>query len=165
MLSRRRLAILAASFAAVAAPALAQSPPPMFTPADEAAARAMIDRYFAAFSAKDYGVFRQVFHAPFVTTRERQLTVLPTLDAVAQMYEAIRNPLDQADYSSSQASEVRVEPLSGASALAHVHWRRMKKDGTLFDEGAEVLVLAKVDGTWKISGVLGEDLRQFRARN
>jgi hypothetical protein len=167
----RRLASLAAlPLLLLAGPALAQpqapqpapQPAPMFTPADAAAARAVIDRYFAAFSAKDYATFRQVFTAPYVWGG-RQFTTLPTLDDVVQRYQAIRSPLEQADYSASKAVEVRIVPLSANGAFAHVHWRRLKKDGGLLNEGAEVLILAKVDGQWKLTGVVPEDLRQFRA--
>jgi hypothetical protein len=77
----------------------------------------------------------------------------------------IRNPLDQADYSASKATEVRLIPLQTNLTLANVHWQRFKKDNSLLNEGAEVLVLMRVDGQWKISGVMGEDLRQFRAGN
>lgn len=162
----RRLALLFVGLALIAVPAAAQAPapPPMFSPADAAAATAVIHRYFAAFTAKDYAVFREVFNAPFLQTG-RQITTIPTLDGVMQLYEGIRNPLDQADYSASKATEVRLMPLHTNSALANVHWQRFKKDGGLLNEGAEVLVLMRVDGQWKISGVMGEDLRQFRAGN
>jgi hypothetical protein len=151
----------------LAAGAAAAQPPvprPMFTAADAAAVTATVHRYFAAFSAKDYGVFREVFNAPFVTDG-RPMGIIPTLDLVIQRYEGIRDPLDKADYAVSKAVEVRLIPLRAESALANLHWQRLKKDGGLLDEGAEVMVLAKVDGQWKITGNLGEDLRQFRAGN
>jgi hypothetical protein len=162
----RILAILAAGLALAGGTAQAQTPtaqpPPMFSSADAAAATAVIHRYFAAFTAKDYGAFREVFNAPFVQGG-REYRILPSLDDVMTMYRGIRDPLDQRDYSASKVVEMRVVPLHAASALAHLHWQRLKKDGSLLNEGAEVLVLAKVDGQWKITGVLGEDLRQFAA--
>jgi len=48
-------------------------------------------------------------------------------------------------------------------AMANVHWRRLKKDGSLLNEGAEVLLTAKAGGQWKMTGVIPEDLRQFKA--
>jgi hypothetical protein len=166
-MKQRRLAILAALPLFLAGPVLAQpqaprQPPPMFGPADATAARAVIDRYFAAFSAKDYATFREVFTAPYVWGG-RQFSTLPTLDDVVQRYQGIRNPLDQADYSASKVVEARIVPLHANGALAHTHWQRLKKDGGLLNEGAEVLLLAKVDGQWKLTGVIPEDLRQFRA--
>lgn len=165
-MDRRRLLALVASLAfpwtAAAQPASPQPQQPMFSEADAAAAKATIDRYFAAFSVRDYPAFRQVFTVPYLMGG-RALETLPTLDAVMQRYLAVRERLDKADYASSKAAEVRLTPLGDVSALANVHWQRFKKDGSLLNEGAEILLLAKVDGAWKLTGVLPEDLRAFAA--
>jgi hypothetical protein len=159
---RAVLLIALAAPAATALPALAaEQPRPMFSAADAADATAVVHRYFAAFTAKDCGTMRAVFNAPYLMGG-RELTALPDLDAVLQRYQAIRGPLDQADYSASKAVEVRITPLHAGSALANVHWRRLKKDGGLLNEGAEMMLVAKVDGQWKITGVLPEDLRQYQ---
>ena len=161
----RRFA-LAAVMALAAAPAFAQAkrtPPPMFSDADAAAVRTLIDRYFTAFSVKDYATFAQVFTAPYLMAGREGLATIPTVEGVVERYKAIRVPLENADYSASQVVEMRLTPLSGRMAMANVHWRRLKKDGSLLNEGAEVLLTAKAGGQWKMTGVIPEDLRQFKA--
>lgn len=157
-------AVLAAAllFPGAALAQAPQAPPPMFAEADAEAAKAVIHRYFAAFTAQDYGAFRELFNTPYVMGG-RSLNALPTLDDVTRQYQGIRDAVGKQDYSASRAANIRIEPLSGTSALAHTHWERLKRDGSLLNEGAEVLMMTKVDGRWRITGVLPEDLRQFRA--
>jgi hypothetical protein len=160
----RRLAMLtvvaglAAGSAAAQAPAPA--PPPPFSEADRAAAEAVVHRYFAAFSVKDFATFREVFTVPFVVGG-REMSVETALEQTTGRYERLRNSFDVQDYASSKATEVRVIPLHAASALAYLHWQRFRKSGDLLNEGAEVMILAKVAGQWKITGNLGADLRSF----
>jgi hypothetical protein len=105
-----------------------------------------------------------VFTAPFVMSG-RQFQTLPDLDAVTAQYRGVRERLDGDDYSASRVAEMRVIPLSGRMALTPLHWERLRKNGALLNEGAETYVLAKVDGQWRMMGVLPYDLRQFRAGN
>lgn len=144
------------------ATARAQPPaaPPPYTDADTAAIQSVIHRYFAAFTAKDYGTFGEYFQAPFVGFG-RDAAIVPTFEEVLKQYQSIRDPLDNADYSASKAAEIRVTPLNPARALAAVHWQRFKKDGSLLNEGAEFLIMSKTTGSWKIAGVMGQQLQFY----
>jgi hypothetical protein len=148
--------------AAVLAPWLAnaQSPVPAFTDSDRAAIPDMIHDYFAAFTAKDYGAFDKYFQAPFMGYG-REPVVIATFDEVLKRYQGIRDPLDAADYSASKATEIRLIPMTPVLAMANVHWQRLKKDGTLLDEGSEFMLMSKSTGTWKIAGVLPQQFRLY----
>jgi len=47
-----------------------------------------------------------------------------------------------------------ITPLSTTTALVDSHWRRDKKDGTLFNEGSEIMAVLKTPAGWKIAGIL-----------
>jgi hypothetical protein len=139
----------------------AQSQPvPQFTATDRSEIPAVIHRYFAAFTAKDYASFGEYFQAPFVGYG-REPGIVPTFDEVLKRYQSIRDPLDQADYSSSKAVEIRLVPMTPFLALANVHWQRYKKDGTLLNEGSEFMVMNKSTGAWKIAGVLPQQFQLY----
>jgi hypothetical protein len=157
----RRTVLLAALALVAATPALAQ--PPVFTPQDETAIRKVIDGYFAAITIKDYPAIETLAHAPYVVWGP-EFRTLPTMSEVMARYRRTGDSLNLPDYKLSRAIEVRVEPLHGRLAMAHVHWERLKRDGSRLNEGAEVLVMSKIDDAWKISGNFGEALREFRGK-
>lgn len=163
MLKIRSFVLVLALFVLTGAPA--QSPaagttPAEFTAQDRANILEQIHGYFAAFSAKRYESFPGYMQAPFLGYG-REPVIIATLDEVIASYRRIRDPLDQADYSSSKAANIRLMPQTPVHALAGVHWQRLKKDGSLLDEGAEILVMNKVSGTWKMAGVLPQQLKHF----
>lgn len=163
MLNRRlamsgAIALVLAAGQAFAQPQ--QTPPPPFSEADRAAAEAVVHRYFTAFSVKDFVTFREVFNAPFVVGG-REMSVETALEQTTSRYERLRNSFDAQDYSASKATEVRIIALHPTGALAYIHWQRLRKNGALLNEGAEVMILAKIAGQWKITGNLGADLRSF----
>ena len=131
-----------------------------FETSDQAEITQLINGYFHAFTVKDYAALPNFFQAPFLTSFSK-VSVIGTVDEVVQRYHHIRDPLDRTDYATSKAEEMRITALSAESALVDIHWRRYKKDGELFNEGAEILVVSKSSGRWKISGSVGQDLSQF----
>jgi hypothetical protein len=134
--------------------------PALFEAADKTAITDLINGYFHAFTVKDYTALPNFFQAPFLTSFS-QASTIGTLDEVVQRYHDIRDPLDQTDYAASKVEEMRITAVSAKSALADIHWRRYKKDGSLFNEGSEIMVVSKSSGSWKISGSVGQDLSQF----
>lgn len=136
------------------------APSPAFVAADRAAIESVIHRYFDAFTRKDYGSFGDYYQAPFLAFG-RDAVVVPTLEEVVQRYRGIRDPLDQADYSASKAVEIRITPVTVMRALANLRWQRLRKDGSVLDEGSEFMIMSKTTGTWKIAGVMGQQLALF----
>jgi len=120
---------------------------------------AAVNQYFLAFSNKDYDALRVSVQAPFVVFNRTGVNTLATADDVVSAYRATMERLDQVQYGATRTDAIRVIPLTAETALANVQWHRDRKDGTLLQEGAEVLMLIKASGAWKISGMLSQDRR------
>jgi hypothetical protein len=137
-------------------------PPPTFGEPEKAAVVATIDAYFRSFTAKDWTAFGACFAPPYTMWNVgRPPATFATLDDIVTRYQRVRTPLDATDYAVSKAAQVIVRPLSPAAALAEVHWRRDRKDGSLFQEGAEILALVRTSAGWKIDGNVAERLGQY----
>ncbi len=138
-------------------------PPPGFGEQEKADVAAAIDAYFRAFTAKDFEAFRAVLQAPFTRWPAGGTpNISPTLDDVVMGYQQARQNLEGTEYAVSRAAEMIITPLSSTAAHVDVHWRRDKKDGSLFQEGAEILTVVKTAAGWKINGNLGRSLSQYR---
>lgn len=136
--------------------------PPTFGDAEKAAVRTTIERYFSTFTARDWDGFRSVLQAPFIIwTVGNAPNVVATVDEMAARMRQTRDSLDGTDYAISRVERMIITPLSGSAALVDTHWRREKKDGSLFGEGAEILTVVRTPAGWKITGNLGRALSQF----
>jgi len=133
---------------------------PSFTAADQRAIRSAVDGYFEAFTAKDFASFGKYFQAPFVVFG-RQVRILATLQDVVRQWRGIREPLDNSAYGASKVLQIRIIPVSSERALADIHWQRLLKDGAVMSEGAEFYFMSKSSGSWKLAGVMGQQLALF----
>jgi ketosteroid isomerase-like protein len=137
-------------------------PPPTFGEPEKAAVVATVNSYFQSFTAKDWTRFGECFRPPYVMWNVGSSPVsFGTVDEIVTRYKGVRTPLDATAYALTRAAQVIVRPLSPTAVLAEVHWRRDKKDGSLFQEGAETLALVKTPGGWKITGNLAERLSHY----
>ena len=137
-------------------------PSPTFEAAENAAVRDLITSYFRAFTVKDYDGLRTIFQAPFtIWSVAAAPNVVATLNEIVMLYRGIRDPLDGTEYASSRAFRMSITPLSATSALVDVHWRREKKDGSVLEEGAEVLTVMKTSNGWRINGNIARSLSQY----
>lgn len=124
--------------------------------------RAVITEYFRAFTAKDFDAFRAVFQPPYIMWAiGGPPNVMTSLDDIVTRYRNLRDSLGSTDYAVTRAERMVVTPLSVTSALVDVHWRRDKKDGSLFGEGGEVLAVVRTPAGWKITGNVGRQLNQY----
>jgi hypothetical protein len=135
-------------------------PPAQFTAQDSEAVRTLIRNYFAAFTAKRFALFDEYFTAPFMMAGATP-RLLPTLADVVRAWRGIRERLDPTDYATSQATEIRVIPVTPERALANIHWKRFTRDGALMSEGAEFYFVTRQSGQWKINGVMEQQLALF----
>ena len=117
--------------------------PPTFGEKESADIRAVVNEYLRAFTAKDFEAFRAVFQPPYMMWAiGGSPNMLTSLDDIVNRYRMLRDSLDATDYAVSKAAGMTITPLSTTAALVDIHWRRDKKDGTLFNEGG---------GSWRCS--------------
>ena len=135
---------------------------PRFGQADVAAIDQLFDRYNQAFSSKDYTRLRDYLRAPFIGFAPFVGfgTVL-TMEGVMDSYRVLRDGLDAQEYDRSQLVQRRITALSNDRALVNGVYRRYRKDGTILVEAAAVYVVTKSSGTWKISGILAQEVGEF----
>jgi len=155
----RCLLFLLVAAAAVVSPALSQ-PAPAFSPSDKTAVENVINGYFQAFTDKNYDRIRDSFQAPFFGFSGGSV-LARSLEDTVKSYRKLRESLSATDYAVSKVAEMRITALANETALVNIHWQRLKKDGSLFGEGSEIMVVTKTSGGWKICGSLGQNLADF----
>jgi hypothetical protein len=147
---------------ALALPALSQpAPPAPFAPADKAEVEKVINDYFQAFTDKNYDRVRDSFQAPFVNLSGGGSVVISTLDDAVGNYRRIRESLEGSGYAASKAVEIRITALANNGVIANIHWQRLKKDGSLLNEGSEFMIVTRESGRWKICSSIGQNLADF----
>jgi hypothetical protein len=136
--------------------------PPDFGAKENADVRTVVDEYFRTFTVKDFDAFGALFQPPYTMWAVGGAsTVLMTRDDIVNRYRTLRTSLDGTDYAVSKAVAMTVTPLSSNAALVDIHWRRDKKDGSLFGEGGEIMTLLRTPAGWKITSNLGRQLSQY----
>jgi hypothetical protein len=141
-----------------------------FGPRDKVAIEQLFDDYGKAFAKEDYATLREYIQAPFVRlgpsntfneTSSGDWVVLRTIDDALSFYRAAREALKaQGVDVRSEWRQTRVTALSAERALVNRTYRRYRKGGSPFD-AASVYVVTKSSGSWKICGLMNQDLRQF----
>ena len=157
-------ALLLAGWGVVLAPAVTSAASAAhlaaFTAKDSGAIRALMRDYFAAFTARDYPALERYFTVPFVFVGPRP-RVITNLAVVLRAWRAIRASLEHSAYAASKIVQVRVIPMTGTQAMADVHWQRLRRDGTLLNQGAELYLVTKKSGQWQIDGHMEQALALF----
>ena len=130
---------------------------------DKAAIGQLFDRYSRAYSTKDYAAVRECLRVPFMRlpADTAMWDVQGTIDEVMTYYKNHREALDKDNYDHSQYMRTEVRALGANRALVDQIYRRYRKDGTVLREAAAVYVVSKSSGTWKICGILDQDLEQY----
>src|SRR5262245_4573123 len=141
-----------------------------FGTAERAAIEQLFDRYQAALSGKDYVKLREYIQAPFVRfgpsntfadTSSADWAVLPTMDDAINFFRAAREALDAQGAGRFEWRQTQMSALSVDRALVNKTYRRYRKDGTRLLETASFYVVSKSSGSWKICGIMNQELREF----
>jgi len=161
----RYLIVLVASLLSCPGNALAQKVA-SFGESDKAAIAQLFDRYSHAYSMKDYAAIRECLQLPFIRLPADTATwnVQGTMDEVMTYYKSHREALDKDNYDHSQYMRTEITALGANRAIVDQIYRRYRKDGTVLLEAAAVYVVSKSSGTWKISGILDQDLEEYRKK-
>lgn len=136
---------------------------PLFGEAERTAVAEVINGYFASFTANDFQRFATYLQAPFARwPMGGSVTTMISVEEVVAGMRNTRAGLEGTDYAVSRAAEMIITPTSANSAMVDIHWRRDRKDGSLFQEGAEILTVVKTPSGWKINGNLARALTHYR---
>ena len=83
------------------------------------------------------------------------------MDEAINFYRAAQDALATQGVERFEWGQTRITALSVDRALVIKTYRRYRKDGTLLQQATSVYVLSKSSGSWKICGILNQDLREF----
>jgi len=139
---------------------LSAQEPGGFGDSDKLAIQQMYDRYSQAYVTKDYTKLREYVQAPFVVFLV-ELRILESVDAVTTFYRGARESLDQRGFDHGELVDKRIVALAADRALLNTAYRRYMRDGSLLEEQAAAYIVSKSSGTWKLCGVMIQDLRYF----
>jgi hypothetical protein len=140
----------------------ALDPPPTFGNQERMAVTTLVNDYFAAFSRKDYEALGNTETVPFTRwSLGGTPDVATTIEQVVKVSRTTRDGLDTTEYAATRPTGMIITPLSATSAFVDVHWTRIKKDDSLFQDGAEVLTVVKTPAGWRINGVITRALSHY----
>jgi len=159
----RFLILLVASLMSCPGTALGQKVA-SFGESDKAAIEQLFDRYSRAYSTKDYTAIRECLQLPFIRLPANTAVwnVQGTMDEVMTYYKNHREALDKDNYDHSQYIRTEITALGANRALVDQIYRRYRKDGNVLLEAAAIYVVSKSSGTWKICGILDQDVEEYR---
>lgn len=158
---KRLLILFVATFLSCAGAALGQQVAG-FPESDKSAIAQLFDRYSRAYSTKDYAALRECFQVPFIRlpADTAMWDVQATMDEVMTYYKNHREALDKDNYDHSQYVRTEIKALGSNRALVDQTYRRYRKDGSVLLEASAIYVVSKSSGTWKLYGILAQDLEE-----
>ena len=134
-----------------------------FGESDKAAIAQLFDRYSRAYSTKDYAALRECLQVPFIRFPAGTAIwdVQGTMDEAMTYYKNQREALEKDNYDHSQFVRTQITALGSNRALVDQIYRRYRKDGTVLLEASAIYVVSKSSGTWKLCGILAQDLEEY----
>lgn len=122
----------------------------------EQAVREFVHDYGETFSSGDSEAIAAHFHEPALLVAET-VQMLETRDAVADLFAAILDSLEERGYAYSEAEEVEVEPVADDRVRARVHWVRYTADDTVLERLVTTHVFRQTEEGWKMVVLLPHD--------
>jgi hypothetical protein len=118
---------------------------------------AAVEGYNQALVDRNYTELRDRFlHVPFVVVDETP-RVITSLEVVVDGLRKTREALDAEGYATTTISSPRVTVLVGDRVLINCRLSHLKQDGSMLTQRANLYVLVKANGMWKIGGIIPQD--------
>ena len=127
--------------------------------ADREAIEAMFVSYNRALIEKNYTALREHLESPFIVIDDTS-RVVSDMDTVIEGFRRRREGMDPQGYSTSTPGPALFLPLTESRVLMNRAIRHYKKDGTLLEEQANVYIVSRSSGRWRILGVMPQDPSQ-----
>jgi hypothetical protein len=129
------------------------------TKADERAIEEMFVSYNRALIEKDYVALREHLESSFIVI-DATTQVVSDLDAVIEGFRRRREAMDPQGYATSTPGAAHFLVLTEDRVLMDRAVRHYKRDGTLLQEQANVYIVSRSSGRWRIAGVMRQDPSQ-----
>ena len=122
--------------------------------------RRAIEEMFAAYNdalvRRDYTALRDYLEVPFIVL-DATTRVAADLDALTAGLQRLREAMDSQSYATSTPGPSRFLVLSAARVLMSRSVRHYRKDGGVIDQRANVYVLRRSAGRWRIEGTIQQE--------
>ncbi|WP_336000390.1 YybH family protein [Halorientalis halophila] len=122
----------------------------------ERAVREFVHDYAETFSDGDPEAIAAHFHEPALLVAER-VHMLESRDAVADLFGAILDSLEERGYAYSEAEEVDVEVVADDRARVRVDWVRYTGDDAVLERLVTTHVFRRTGDGWKMIVLLPHD--------
>lgn len=123
--------------------------------AEIAAHHALYDTYFSTWNRKDVDALADLFAFPLIIGGGGRAPVtVPDAAAYRARMNVTLEDLESRDWTISILDEMHVGLMAGDSGVITVHYHRDRADGTLIEAGTSNYLTRKIDGVWKIIGML-----------
>ena len=123
--------------------------------ADIAAIEALYDTYFDAWNRKDLNTLSGLFGFPMVVGGGgRAPESVPDAAAYRARMQAILDDIESRGWTRSVLDERHVGLMAGDTGVITVHYHRDRSDGSELEGGTSNYLTRKLDGRWKIVGML-----------
>lgn len=123
--------------------------------ADIAALKALYDDYLDAWNRKDLTALVQLFAFPMVVGGNGRAPLgLPDAAAYLDRTGAIMADIESRGWVRSVLDEIHVGMMAAGTAVLTVHYHRARSDGSRLEGGTSNYLARKLDGAWKIVGMI-----------
>ena len=150
----RILALAVATLAGLSAQPAAQRGDA--TDPEKQAIEEMFITYNRALIEKNYTLLGEQLAVPFIVV-DSTTRLVGDLNAVAEGLRKVREAMDQQGYATSTLGPARFIRLAEDRVLVERAVRHLKHDGSLLAERANVYIVRKSSGRWRIAGTMPQD--------
>ena len=125
---------------------------------EEQAIEEMFVTYNRALVEKDDKLLREQLAVPFIVV-DATTRLVNDLSVVVEGLRKVREAMDVQGYATSTLGPARFIRLTEDRVLVDRAVRHLKHDGSLLVERANVYIVGKSSGRWRIAGTMPQDLK------
>lgn len=120
-----------------------------------AAHEELYDTYFSTWNRKDVDGLSDLFAFPLIIGGGGRAPVtVPDAATYRDRMRGLLADLEARGWTKSILDELHVGLMAGDTGVITIHYHRDQADGTLIESGTSNYLTRKIDGQWKIIGML-----------
>ena len=125
------------------------------------------DEYRATFARYDADALAALFAFPFQAVGSLDdgatITAAENLDGWRPVLEGLLGMYRTLGVAGGEPLELDATELTPQTGSARVHWQLRREDGSTIYEFTAVYTLARVDGAWRVAGIVHDELPKLQA--